>query len=693
MKQVYSLDERMVKRKSHENEAVQLLYKDFLGEPLSRVSHTHLHTRYFPRLRKPPIALKASATEPIELGGDNSSTIYVVYGTQSGTAAQAAKDVKVELQNFVGRSSIRPQPQVCLVAGNGMFPDGLVEHLRGSLAAIFVTSTFGEGEFPSMIEKFWEFLAGSKPNLVLDDSLRYGVFGLGSSMYAVADQFNKAARQLDQKLAELGGERILDVGLGDDQDSEQYHGELDKWLEELEGKLFAKTSSGSKSSHLDPPEPLFRLSLAPGKHLSGFRPLPPKYHFVKLVETESLVSQDYDRPAARLCFDLEDTGLHYEVGDHLAILPRNPVEPVEAVLSLYSPEITGAELLSVEPIDHLTESPFPSVLTARELVWQYLDLCGRPSRSFFRQLFLFAHAAAPRDYLRSLIDKNHPDYSQEEFDRYTATHTYADVLCQFADTALPPFEYLLSMIPTICPRLYSIASSPRHHENKLELLVVLHQWKDSVRKHREGLATQYLFNADAGETVSVQILTGILQPPTEATTPIVMFGLGTGVAPFRGFLQDRQHKLDHNDKIGPATLYVGFRHEKNDFYLKEDLKQWIESGALTAVYPAFSHDNLDQRGGKLYFISDMIAENPMDAVKALQLKLNEKRSEEKKEDEAKQAPEIYYCGPAMGIPETIQQSLVGALCSSNGGGMEEKGANAFMETLVKKEYRFHAECF
>jgi sulfite reductase alpha subunit-like flavoprotein len=693
MKEVYSLDERMVKRKSHENEAVKLLYKDFLGEPLSHVSHTHLHTHYFARPRKPPITLNSPSTESVELGGDNSSTIYVVYGTQSGTAAQAAKEVKVELQNLIGRSNMTPEPQVCLVAGNGMYPDGLVEHLKGSLAAIFVTSTFGEGEFPSMMEKLWEFLEGSKPILFPDGSLRYAVFGLGSSMYAAGDQFNKAARQLDQKIAELGGERIIDVGLGDDQASEGYHGELDKWLEELQGKLFAKASSGSKASHLDPPEPLFRLSLAPGKHLPGFRPLPPKYHFAKLVETESLVSDGYDRPAARFCFDLDDTGLHYEVGDHLAILPRNPADPVETVLSLYSPEITGSELLSVEPIDHLTESPFPAVLTARELLSQYLDLCGRPSRSFLKQLFLFAHTVDSRDSLRSLIERDHPDYSQEKFEFYTATHTYADVLSQFARIALPPFEYLLSMVPTICPRLYSIASSPLHRENKLELLVVLIQWDDSFKKHREGLATQYLFNAYSDETVAVQILTGILQPPKEATTPIVMFGLGTGVAPFRGFLQNRQSLLDRGEKVGPATLYVGFRHEKKDYYLKEDYKKWIKSGALTAVHPAFSHDKVEERDGKLYFISDMIGEEPMDVVKALQLKPDEEPAEEKKEEESKKAPEIYYCGPALGIPETIQKSIKGALCSDKGGSMKEEEAIAFMETLVRKEYRFHAECF
>lgn len=307
---VYSMDERMVKRKSHDNEGVKLLYKELLKEPLSEVSHKLLHTHYTARPRKPPITLKAPPkSEAVELDKEASSTIYIVFGTQSGTAAQAAKEVKVELQGFIGQAKISPEPQICLVAGDAINPEKLVDKLSESLASIFVTSTFGEGEFPTMMEKLYDFLEGSDKGLFLEGSLRYAVFGLGSSLYAAGDQFNRAARMLDKKLEELGGERLVEVGLGDDQASELYRGELDKWLEMLQPKLFGEGTGGKAVSYLDPPEPLFRLSIAPGKHNPKFRPLPPKYHFVKLNECESVVSPGYDRPAARFSFDLQDTGL------------------------------------------------------------------------------------------------------------------------------------------------------------------------------------------------------------------------------------------------------------------------------------------------------------------------------------------------------------------------------------------------
>jgi sulfite reductase alpha subunit-like flavoprotein len=227
------------------------------------------------------------------------------------------------------------------------------------------------------------------------------------------------------------------------------------------------------------------------------------------------------------------------------------------------------------------------------------------------------------------------------------------------------------MIPVICPRLYSIASSPLHQEDRLDLLVVLNEWKDSESRNRKGLATNFLFDAKPNIKVAVQIRRGILQPPQNPESPILMFGLGTvsirrlslqvdiimqhlrcllrfhkGVAPFRGFLQHRQALLRSGVELGPASLYVGFRHEIHDFYLKDEFEAWLKEGVLTTVHAAFSHDNISQRGGKLYFISDMIEEKPQDIAKALQLK-----AEQKSEVIKKPRIHVYYCGPAMGIPE------------------------------------------
>ena len=165
MSSVYSMDERSVKRKSHENDAVKGLYKELLGEPLSHQSHELLHTHYFERPRQAPAMLKASsstASAPADLG-DDANNIYVVFGTQSGTASQAAKDIKMELQQYIGRAKMSPEPQVCLVAGNSMPVDALVNRIKGSMASIFVTCTYGEGEIPEMMQGLWDKLKSNLP--------------------------------------------------------------------------------------------------------------------------------------------------------------------------------------------------------------------------------------------------------------------------------------------------------------------------------------------------------------------------------------------------------------------------------------------------------------------------------------------------------------------------------------------------
>lgn len=693
---LYSLDERMVKRKSHENQSVIRLYEEFLGEPLSHLSHSLLHTSYEARPRKAPVLLKASESSSVDLdSGDDSNNIYVVFGTQSGTAAQAAKDIKLELQQIIGRSKLNPEPQVCLVAGNALPPDSLAERIRGSMASIFVTCTYGEGEMPEMVSKLWEHLRESNnDDLLTESATKYAVFGLCSSRYDVGDQYNRAARHFDQRLEEMGGERMAEVGVGDDQTSEGYRGALEPWLEQVQPQLFA--GGTSKTSLLDPPEPLFRVSLAPGIHGKNFRPLPPDYHFITLKSSKSPVSQGYTRPAGLFSFSLEDTGLEYKVGDHLSILPRNPKSVVDDILSMYGTAVSGSQLVTVEAADPHGDCPYPKVLSIEELLTQYLDMCGRPSRTFFKQLSMFATTEATRLKLRSLYERDTElSMPQEEFDLYTDQNTYADVLTEYQETCLPPFEYLLSMIPNSTPRYYSIASSPLANESQLDLLVVLNDWNDSAKKHRFGLNTKYLFSSEPGDKFAVQVHEGMLIPPDveDLDTPVVMFSLGAGLAPFVGFVQHRQALLKQlNDnkaegeepkKMGPATLYFGSRHRAHEYYMEDYFEEMIQEGALTAIHTAFSRDDPT---GKKYYVYDAISENPKAFADALQI------HDEDGESKAEKA-RFYYCGSANGIPEAIQESMKQALTSKDGAGMAEEDVHEYMDRVLNKDKRFQSECF
>lgn len=137
------------------------------------------------------------------------------------------------MKDYFKRANLSQETKVSVVAGNAMPPEKLVKKMNSSLVSIFVTSTFGDGGFPDQLEKFWKHLNTCKEGTF--ESMRYSVFGLGSSMYASFEEelFNRASKQLDRKIEELGGERIAPLGLGDEMDPRHYRYGFEKWMEAL----------------------------------------------------------------------------------------------------------------------------------------------------------------------------------------------------------------------------------------------------------------------------------------------------------------------------------------------------------------------------------------------------------------------------------------------------------------------------
>ena len=163
-----------------------------------------------------------------------------------------------------------------------------------------------------------------------------------------------------------------------------------------------------------------------------------------------------------------------------------------------------------------------------------------------------------------------------------------------------------------------------------------------------------------------------------------MFGLGTGVARFRGFLQHREMLLKEGKKVGPATLFVGFRHEANDFFLNQNYEEWMKHGVLSDVHPAFSHDNIEERG--FYFIPDLMADQPEDVLRALKPKCGESKESH--------SVDMFYCGPALGIPEMIEKAMAAAVSKAAPvAGMDENDIKTILDNIAQQEDRFHAECF
>jgi NADPH-ferrihemoprotein reductase len=532
---------------------------------------------------------------------------------------------------------------------------------------LLVTSTFGVGEFPSNALNFWNDLADdSLPGDMLANT-KYSVFGIGSCTYKY---YCKAAELLHERFEQLGAESLADCENADTAGPGSHWANFDPWATNVVSAL-----GGSGFSLLEPPTPKYRVSAGLSTSYNEKARLPaPDHHFAPLVKSELVTKEGY--PIKRRLFeiDLENTGLSYKTGDHVSIMPRNDPIRVANFLDFYG--LPGDMSINIGPLEttqffsSCQTMDFPPSLTVRELFEQYIDLASGPTRKFMRELALFATNSTERDELLFLAD---PD-NKEAYLNYFANNTLEDTMRRYSSAA-PPLDQIVSMAPVIAPRLYSIASAPELVGDKLQLLIALLEWNTPEGTRRTGLTTEYLFrlNAEEKPMVPVSIRKGMLLPPEDPQTPVVMFGLGTGLAPFRGFMQQREAFLSEGKKLGDALLYFGCRNEDGDYVCREEIEGWKKSGALTDVVVGFSHDQKEP-----IWMDEEIMKQPEVAWRTA------------KQD----GVHMYYCGPAMGIPER----LMGAIKHSGQtvGLMNEDAINAWeqrLDTSNPETNRWHVESF
>lgn len=674
---IYSQDERSVIRKSHENPYIQRLYKDFLGAPLGEMSHKLLHTHYIDLSQQygknaPCMKGKVIAEKPAMISDLKANTVLVMYGSQSGTAKKAAEILAGDISSTVKGVSVN-----CLPLES--FPG--IESISAVTpkAMLCISSTFGDGDFPDNAKSFWNVISASKAEVEAWRKVPVGVFGLGSSAYGKG-KFCKAGKMLTERLTELGANFICESGFGDEKASGGYHAAFDPWSKQVLGAL------GSKGYALhDPPIPAYRISLAlESKRSEELSIAPPRhFHFCHLPQEEVLTIPGYEREVRKFQIDLSGSTFSYEVGDHLGIMPKNDPTRTGKILSFLGIDPNVHVSISHNNPKDPSELPMQSTLSVFEIFSQYLDLQGRPTKKFYESLFAFCSDPIERRQLQRLFSEDPID--EEEYISFSAENDYIDSMLRFP-SAIPPVENLLSMIPFIQPRWYSIASSPSLKNNIAEICVVIDQWKSPQGKVRKGLTTSYLFNLDSEKNpkIPVQVREGILKMPKVKSAPILMVGLGTGLAPMFGILQERKHIIatEGLEALGPAVLYLGVRHQAKDYIQREFLEECLETGALTELIPAFSHDQK-----QMIFVQDKMREIPEPVHRVI----------------TDPNSEYFYCGPAMAggesVPGVIESGIKFSLVKCTNAQLDKEGsifkesdASSLIEDM-KAQDRWHVEAF
>ena len=250
----------------------------------------------------------------------------------------------------------------------------------------------------------------------------------------------------------------------------------------------------------------------------------------------------------------------------------------------------------------------PSPFTIRELFTSYLDVLAPPKRRFLQLLSLFTADEEQREKLEEMCSTEGADLYNDYIVR--EKRSYIELLAEFP-SARPPLNHLISMIPRIQPRQFSISSSQLAHPGEIHLSVGVVRKVTRYGRVRHGLCSSYIAALRPGEGVVVRVKKGQLRLPPSPDTPVIMVGPGTGIAPFRAFVQERKHlnRLLRPGGRQPGTVekdmvVFGCRHEAKDFLYGDEWRAWDREGTIHLL-TAFSRDQDDK-----VYVQDRLQDGP-----------------------------------------------------------------------------------
>lgn len=356
---------------------------------------------------------------------------------------------------------------------------------------------------------------------------------------------------------------------------------------------------------------------------SDLRPDQPIQNFiVKVKENKRLTPEDYSRNIFHIEFDVSGTGLTYNIGEALGIHGRNNPDLVEEFINMYG--LNGDDLVEVasKEDNHILE-----VRTLRQSLIDNIDLFGKPPKRFYESLVEFTKEESEKKKLEELISPAGAElfkkFQEDDF------FTFADIFELFP-SARPSAQDLVQIVPPVKRREYSIASSQKLHPNEVHLLIVVVDWIDAKGRQRFGQCSKYLSDLQVGQELVVSVKPSIMKLPPLTTQPIIMAGLGTGLAPFKAFIEERQYQLEQGHEIGEIYLYLGSRHKKQEYLYGEYWEAYMDADVLTHLGAAFSRDQ-EQK----VYIQDKIREN-LDVLTDLMMEKN---------------GHFYLCGPTWPVPD------------------------------------------
>lgn len=396
---------------------------------------------------------------------------------------------------------------------------------------------------------------------------------------------------------------------------------------------------------------------------SALRPdLSVKTATVHVKENRRLTPHTYDRNIFHIEFDLGTSGVTYNIGEALGIHADNDPAQVLDFITWYG--LNADDLVQVPSREDAT---ILETRTVYQALVQNIDLLGKVPKRFYEQLAEFATDEPEQQKLSALGGKDGAD----EFKKRSEIDmdTYADVLAEFA-SARPSFHDLVRLVAPLKRREYSIASAQAVTPNSVSLMIVVVDWVDSKGRTRTGHATRYLSSLPVGSAVTVSVKPSVMKLPANDTAPLIMAGLGTGLAPFRAFVQYRAMQKAQGKEIGAILLYMGSRHQREEYLYGEEWEAYVDAGVITLLGAAFSRDQPQ----KIY-IQDKMRSSMSAIVDAY----------------IKEEGSFYLCGPTWPVPD-VTEVLQEAIATEAKESGKKVDARKEIERL-KEEGRYVLEVY
>lgn len=615
----------------------------------------------------------------------------IFYGSQTGTAEDYASRLAKEGSSRFGLKAMTADLEEYDFENLDTFPDDCV--------AFFVMATYGEGEPTDNAVDFHEFLQGEDTTFSNGQaagesplsSLRYVAFGLGNNTY---EHYNSMVRKTDEALTKMGATRVSAAGEGDDgagtMEEDFLAWKEPMWeelmrvmgLEEREA-VYEPVFEVIEKPDLDAISDLVYLGEPNKNHLEGRSkgPYNAGNPFIAPLADSRELFNDQRRNCLHCEIDITGSNLSYTTGDHIAIWPTNAGKEVNRLLKVLGLAEKQDMVISVKGIDATAKIPFPSPTTYHSVVRYHMEICAPVSRQFVHNLAPFSpdeeikkemlHIGGDKDYFQDMVASKNLNLAQ-----------FLEIFGHGQTWTLIPFSVLIEGLHKLQPRYYSISSSSLVSKNKISVTAIVESVERPGAPHVvKGVTTNYLLalkekqhgvpnpdphgleyaisgprNRYDGVHVPVHVRHSNFKLPSDPSTPIIMVGPGTGVAPFRGFVQERVAQVKAGEKVGKAILFFGCRSSTEDYIYKDEWEECKQTlGSNFEIVTAFSRE-----GPQKIYVQHRLKEYGEVINKLLQ-----------------QRAYFYVCGDAANMAREVN-TILGQIIAAQRGISESKG-----EDIVK----------